>query len=90
MASPDTIFGFLQRYGAQLMSLRFDIPNLEVDTILQKCTQLQDVIISLRIYSHASTTHTFRHKTISRIGICHVEDLFTSLLTVEEVWPTLE
>ena len=90
MASPDTVLSFFQRYGAQLKSLRFDIPNLEVDTIIQKCTLLQDVIISLRIYSHASTTHSFRHKTVNRIGICHVEDLFTSLLTIEEVWPTLE
>ena len=87
----DNVIGFFDVVGSQLKSFHFDTPSVEIDYIIQKCTGLEEIIISLRSYLMSAVNYApFGHNNVTRIGIRDSDGTSAALLSLEEVESSLE
>ena len=84
-------FPFFLRHGHQLPSLHFDVPNVELDRLLDECPNLEDLVISFRfLVLRAMGFISFSHPKVRQIGLRDVMDAFSGLTQPHALAPALD
>ena len=82
---------FFEQHGKQLRSFHFDVPSVDIQTLLDECPNLEDIVISLRfVLLRAMGFILFSHATVQRIGLRDAMDVFSGSTEADDLAPVLD